>query len=419
MRTYATLVLGCKVNDYEASYVEQEMNKDYQKVSFKERADIYLIFTCAVTNVAEAKSRKYIHQARRLNPDAYIVAIGCYVQTGKIDEFKDVDLLIGTGEKAKIKSLIDEAYKGSRVKDLKNIEFEEMFLHSYQRKDRAFLKIQDGCNQYCSFCVIPYARGQERSAKHELVIKQAQELVKQTPEIVLTGIHTGRYDDGVMHLSDLLKELVKIEDLKTLRLSSIEVTELPEELIQLLVKEEKLANHLHIPLQSGSDNILEKMIRPYDCDYFYEKVSHIRELIPDINISTDLIVGFPNESEEDFLETLNFIKKVKFGFIHVFPYARKKGTSADKMSGFVKPEIVKERIKKVNEVQKEIRKQCLKEYIGKEVEVFVENEIGEYKNGYCKQYFPVSFKGECSTGSIVNVKIVGSDDDSLKGELCF
>jgi len=417
MKTYATLVLGCKVNDYEASYIEEQLNQDYRKVSFKEKADIYLIFTCAVTNVAEAKSRKYINQARRQNPEAYIAAIGCYVQSASEDVFSNVDLLVGTSDKSHIKDYIDKGYRGSIVKNLDDICFETMPINNYSRKDRAFLKIQDGCNQYCSFCIIPYARGKERSAKHEDLIKQAQQLARHSKEIVLTGIHTGRYDDGEYNLTHLLRDLCQIEGLERIRLSSIEVTELSDELLQLMSVETKIAPHLHIPLQSGSNRILKKMARPYTTQDFFKRCEDIRKLIPDILISTDLIVGYPTENEEDQLETLAFLKKMQFSFLHVFPYARKSGTAADREKDFINGNVVKGRIKQINDQQKDIRKNYLLKLVGKTLSVFVEEQDNENSKGYSAEYLPVVFKGECQRGNIVPVLIKGIIDENLFGEV--
>ncbi|MBR2552922.1 MAG: radical SAM protein, partial [Erysipelotrichaceae bacterium] len=283
MKTYATLVLGCKVNDYEAAYIEQEMDRDYRKVSFKETADIYIIFSCAVTNIAEGKTRKFIRQARRLNPDAYIAVVGCYVQTDpNASVFEEVDLLIGSRGKKDLKQLIDQGVRSKEVGKLDGITFEDMPLEDYGRKDRAFLKIQDGCNQFCAYCIIPYARGRERSARHEDVIEQAKRFAESTSEIVLTGIHTGRYFDGEYHLLDLLKELVKIEKLQTIRLSSIEITEIPDAMIDFMAQEPKIAPHLHIPLQAGCDRTLKEMNRPYTTEFFKEKTDYIRSKIPHI-----------------------------------------------------------------------------------------------------------------------------------------
>ena len=251
MKTYAMMILGCKVNDYEAHALKEKMDKDYQEVNFKDPADIYIIFSCCVTNVAESKTRKFIHQCKRTNPDSYVCVVGCYAQTNNTHEvFDEVDLVIGSKHKDKIKDYIDEALKKDMVESLKDVEFEYLSLHEYKDKTRAFLKVQDGCNQYCSYCIIPFARGHERSAKLEDLVEEAKVLAKTTKEVVLTGIHTGRYFDGKHRLIDLLRALLEVEGLETIRLSSIEITEITDEIIDLMASTDRLAHHLHIPLQA-------------------------------------------------------------------------------------------------------------------------------------------------------------------------
>ena len=417
MKTYAMMVLGCKVNDYEAAFVEQELNKDYRKVSFNEVADIYLIFTCAVTNVAESKSRKFIRQAKRLNPNAYIVAIGCYVQTSPNEEvFENIDLLIGSQEKNKIKEYIDEGLKKNTIKHLDKPQFEEMIVHEYARKGRAFLKIQDGCNQFCSYCIIPYARGRERSADHNHVIEEARELSLHSKEIVLTGIHTGRYFDGEYHLIDLLKELVKIDTLNTIRLSSIEITEIHDDLIELMANNPKIARHLHIPLQSGSTKVLKDMHRPYDVEYFLKRIAEIRNKIPGISISTDLIAGFPGESDENHKETLNTLEKAQFSFIHLFPYARKKGTLADNRDDFVDSRIVEKRINEINELELKYKTAYKDSRLNTITKVFIERNLNGISYGYSSEYLRVEIEGSYPAGILLEVRIIATDP-FVKGEV--
>ena len=417
MKTYATLVLGCKVNDYEAAYTEQEMNRDYQKVSFKERADIYIIFSCAVTNIAEAKTRKFIRQARRLNPDAFIAVVGCYVQADpKASVFEEADLLIGTKGKKEIKRLIDENVRSREVGDLEGLVFDDMPLEDYSRKDRAFLKIQDGCNQFCAYCIIPYTRGRERSAAHEAVIAQAKRFAESTNEIVLTGIHTGRYFDGEYHLLDLLKELVKIGKLQTIRLSSIEITEIPDAMIDFMASEPRIAPHLHIPLQAGSNHTLKEMHRPYTTEFFKEKVDYIRSKIPHISVSTDLIVGFPGESDEDFAETLRFLEEIDFSFIHLFPYARKRGTAADSRNDFVDGNIVKRRIHEVNELETKKTEDYHRSLLGTETRVFIEKNDKGQSYGYSREYVYTNVKGTYPVGTSLPVRFTGLTEEGMEGQ---
>lgn len=406
MKTYGMMVLGCKVNDYEATFVREKMNRYYTEVDFKDKADIYLIFTCCVTNMAEAKTRKFFHQARRNNPDAYIVAIGCLSQIkGDTKDFEDVDLIIGSDNKDKVVDLINEHEFGYKVnKDLKK-DFEELFIESYPTKSRSFLKVQDGCNQFCSYCVIPYSRGRERSANHNSIIEQAKILSKTNKEIVLTGIHTGRYNDGEYNLYDLLCALCKIDGLETIRLSSIEITEITDEIVELMKTNSKIAHHLHIPVQSCSNQILKSMNRPYTIEWFKQRVKYIRDSIEDISISTDLIVGFPNESDELFNETINNLKDIEFSFIHVFPYSRKKGTKADIMDNHIDPKVKKERVKKVIELEKNITLNFHNKFINKQCTVLIEKCDDKFSYGYTKEYIYTKINGVFEVGSLVNVII--------------
>ena len=418
MKRFAMMVLGCKVNDYEATYLRRKMLDRYEEVPFKEKADIYIIFTCCVTNIAEAKTRKMIHRARHNNEDAYIVAIGCLSQIkGDTPDFEDVDLIVGSQRKDEVFDLINERFYGNVTKDLTDPSFESLYLDSYPGKTRAFLKIQDGCNQYCSYCVIPYARGKERSGRHEDLIKQAKILSESSKELVLTGIHTGRYDDGEYKLYDLLKELEKIEGLKTIRLSSIEINEVSDEIIDLIKGSNKIANHLHIPVQSCSDEILSLMHRPYTIQEYKDRISYIRKEIPDISISTDLIVGFPGETDELFEKTISNLKEIAFSFIHVFPYARKKGTFADGLDGHLSNDIKKERVKRVIDLEKEINYEFKKKFIGKELEMLIEKTDEDFVYGYVKQYFYVQAQGKGEIGDIVRVRIEDVREEKVSGSV--
>ncbi len=406
MKTFAFSVLGCKVNDYEATVLKNKLIQNgYKEVSFKEVADIYVIFTCCVTNTAESKTRKMVHHARNTNPNAYVVAVGCLVQIkGDSKEFDVADLIVGSKDKDKLYDLIKDGIKSKHVSDLNN-EFTEQYLDAYPGKSRSFLKVQDGCNQFCSYCIIPYARGRESSANHLKIIEQAKQLSKTSKELVLVGIHTGRYNDGEYKLYDLLKDLCQIDDLKTIRLSSIEVTEITDDIIDLMKNSDKLAHHLHIPLQAGSNNILKAMNRPYTVEDYKNRIAYIREQIKGVSISTDLIVGFPGESEDDFNETLNNLKDIKFSFIHCFPYARKSGTKADKLEGHLDERIKKERLYKVQELEKEYTLKYRSSFLNKEMEMLVEKVSDDKIYGYVKEYFYICAKGKARVGDIVKVTI--------------
>ena len=414
MKTYAMMILGCKVNDYEATYVRENLNKYYDEVSFKDKADIYLIFTCCVTNTAEAKTRKFIHDARRNNPDGYVIAIGCLSQIKPDSEvFNDVDLIIGSDSKDRVVELILENTRGNLVNKEIGTEFEDLYIESYPMKSRSFMKIQDGCNQFCSYCIIPYARGRQRCADHEKVLEQARILARTNKEIVLTGIHTGRYDDGEYDLTMLLKDLCKIDGLKTIRLSSIEMNEITDEMIAMMKDGNKIAHHLHIPVQSCDDTILSLMNRPYTIEEYIERIKYIRSQIPGISISTDLIVGFPGEREELFDNTLNRIREIGFSFIHVVPYSRKSGTAADRMEGHLDGRIKKERLKKVMEIQKPLTMEYRKSFTGKSVEILVERNDDDHSYGYTKEYIYAKISGTYPVGDLISAKIVDVGEEVL------
>ena len=419
MNTYALMVLGCKVNDYEATYVREKLNNYYDEVDFKNKADVYIIFTCCVTNIAEAKTRKFIRQARRNNKDAYIVAVGCLSQIKPDSEiFNEVDLIIGSNNKNRLIELILARKKANLVNKTIDFEFEDLDIETYPTKSRSFLKIQDGCNQYCSYCIIPFARGKERSNNHLNVITQAKKLAKINPEIVLTGIHTGRYNDGEYNLYDLLNELVKIEELETIRLSSIEITEISDEIIELMKNNDKLAHHLHIPVQSLDDKILKLMNRPYTVEEYKNRINYIRNQIPNISISTDLIVGFPDEDEISFNKTLENIKDIQFSFIHVFPYSAKTNTLASKMANQVASDIKKDRVRQIIDLSNSLAISYKKQFINKQVKVLIEKNDNEYSYGYCKEYFYIKINGIYEAGTYLNV-IIDSVDKEVIAHVAF
>ena len=419
MKRYAMMVLGCKVNDYEAHHLKEQLDSDgYTEVDFDKEADVYIVYTCCVTNVAESKTRKYIRRIKNGHPEAYVVVVGCYVQAKPDGEvFSDIDLLVGSSDKDKIKEYIDRREKANLRSDVVSTSFENLYLSNYKDKTRAFLKVQDGCNQFCAYCIIPYARGRERSADFNTLIAQAKDLAKTTPEIVLTGIQTGRYRDGEYDLAALLKELIHIEGLKTVRLSSIEINEVTDEIIDLMRENDVLAHHLHIPLQAGSDNILKAMRRPYDIATYKRRIAQIREAIPDILVSTDLIVGFPDESEEDFATTLANLKDIAFSFVHCFPYAKKEGTIASRMKGQIPGDIKKKRAKQVAKLQASISEDIMASYLGKTVKVLIETWRDGFSFGHSKEYLPILVMGKYESGRMLEVKITKVKDGRMIAEV--
>ncbi|SFB24748.1 threonylcarbamoyladenosine tRNA methylthiotransferase MtaB [Acetitomaculum ruminis DSM 5522] len=392
--------LGCKVNAYETDAMLESLKNDgYEIVDFNEEADIYIINTCSVTNVADKKSRQMIHRAKKKNPNALIIACGCYVQTSKDEVIKDgtAHIVIGTNHKNKILDYIKDYYDGAeKIVNIDDIshehQYEKITANQAGENTRAYMKIQDGCNQFCSYCIIPYARGRARSRSFEDIYEEAKVLAsKKYKEIVLTGIHLSSYGkdtgDTLLHV---IKELSCIEGIERIRLGSIEPGIISDEFLEEVSKIKEFCPHFHISMQSGCDSVLKRMNRHYTADEYYEKCCKIRKYFEHPAITTDVIVGFPMESEEEFNETYDFIKKVEFYETHVFKYSRRKGTKADKMEGQVKEEIKNERsdiLLKENELK---RKKFIEYYLDKEIEVLFEDTIEVddkiYQLGHTKEY---------------------------------
>ena len=349
MNKFNVKVLGCKVNAYEAESIASLLEEKGYERGNAEESDITVVFTCAVTNTAAQKSRQMLHRAKRNHPNGVVVLAGCYSQMDQ-SQLMDADILVGTENKTKIPEYIETFLKThekkSYVKEMDAIPFEDMKVPSFSKQTRAYLKIEDGCNQFCSYCIIPHARGRERSMDPGRVIENAKLLAQEHAEIVLSGIHTGRYGKEYgLSLSDIIARMLKeVEDVR-IRISSIEITEIDDQFIHLLKTEPRIANHLHIPLQSGSDTILSAMHRPYNTEEYYAKIGMIRKEIPNISISTDLIVGFPGESEELFQQTYTFLRKCNFSFLHVFPFSARNGTVAATMDGQIEESLKKARVR--------------------------------------------------------------------------
>ncbi len=399
----AFYTLGCKVNLYETQAVLNLFKKqNYEIVQFEDIADIYVINTCTVTNMSASKSRKIIRSAIKKNKDAIIVVMGCYSQsnTEEIKDILGVNIIVGTNERNKIVSLVEEYLKTKEniniVGSIEDIPFEDMEVSFLEGRTRAFVKIQDGCNNFCSYCIIPYTRGRIRSKKKELALDEMTNLVKQGYlEVVLTGIHTGNYGSDLEDyaFADLLLDIIKIEGLKRLRISSIEITELNDRVLDIIKNSDIIANHLHIPLQSGSENILVSMNRKYNKDYFKKKIEKIRSIRNDIAITTDVIVGFPGEDEEHFEETYNFIKEISFAGLHVFPYSKREGTKAALMDNQIPESIKKERVHKLMSLSKELELSYMKTFIGETLSFIPENYEDGYLIGHSSNYLKVKALG--------------------------
>ena len=394
--------LGCKVNTYESNVMRDALlNKGYFEVGLKEKADITIINTCTVTNTADSKSMKVIRQAIRRNENAIIVVCGCLVQNKKeeVSKIDGVDIVIGNINKSKIvdyiEKYIEEKKQEVDVRNIMDTNFEPMMLNNFN-KTRAFVKIQDGCNNFCSYCIIPYTRGNVRSKDKQSVLKEIQLLVDEGhKEVVLTGIHTGNYgaEFADYKFADLLKDIVKIDKLERLRISSIEITEINDDVMEVIKENNILVDHMHIPLQSGSDAVLKRMNRKYDKEYFINKIKKLRKIRPNISITTDFIVGFPGETKEEFEETIETIKKIEFTKLHVFPYSKREGTKAAIMDGQVDENIKKKRVKILLQLSKELEYNYMKKFIGKKVIFIPEMAKEEYIIGHTGNFLNVKYRG--------------------------
>ena len=400
MKTFAIATLGCKVNTFESeSYIESLKSAGFSLVDFKCSADIYIINTCSVTNTAASKSRQKINQAIRQNEHALICVVGCYVQTNQDDlsDIDRIDLLIGAKHKNKLVEYILDGQGETDISKQRDLLFEPLPLKHYNNQTRAFLKIQDGCDQFCSYCIIPYARGNERSAQCDDLIDMAKGLVSSGhKEIVLSGIHIGRFGkDGNQDLSYLLNRLAnEVDGLLRIRLSSIEITEITPQLLDVMSKSPKIVHHLHIPLQSGCDTVLQRMKRPYTCDQFYDRLKELRNRFDKISISTDIIVGFPGETDEEFEDTLAFAEKCRFSFIHVFPYSLRANTEAAKLDGHLDSNTKKSRAQRLTAKSNLMKSHYELQFVNKEVMVLFESYHQGMATGHTAEYVLVSVNSE-------------------------
>lgn len=411
MKKFLIKTLGCKVNSYESEFVRTLLlNEGYIEV--KENADICLINTCTVTNTADNKSKQVINNIKKNNKNAIVVAFGCFCEfrQNEIKDLIDADIILGNKDKSKVIDYIKEFEKTQqriiKFYDMNEVEFEDMEIKKYAHHHRAFIKIEDGCNNFCSYCIIPYVRGRVRSKDFNKCIMETNDLVLSGhKELVLAGIHTGQYNSDGKRLCDLINELSKIELLKRIRLSSVEIVELDEGMMNIIENNNKFVSHLHIPLQAGSDNILKAMNRRYDVKYFLEKVSEIKSKRENISLTTDVIVGFPGETEEDFENTLETCRKVGFSKIHVFPYSDRNGTVASKMKNKVDGNVKKQRVKRLMELSNELEKKYFINNIDKELEVLIEEEKENIFYGFTENYIPVKLKGNYKINEIYKIKL--------------
>ncbi|RSL31526.1 tRNA (N(6)-L-threonylcarbamoyladenosine(37)-C(2))-methylthiotransferase MtaB [Salibacterium salarium] len=419
MASVAFHTLGCKVNHYETEAIWQLFKQEgYEKTDFQKQADVYVINTCTVTNTGDKKSRQVIRRAVRKNPDAVVCVTGCYAQTSpaEVMDIPGVDIVVGTQDRSKMIGYIEQFQQEREpINGVGNIMktrvYEELDVPEFTDRTRASLKIQEGCNNFCTFCIIPWARGLLRSRKPEDVLSQANQLVEAGyKEIVLTGIHTGGYGEDMKDYSlpDLLKELEQVKGLKRIRISSIEASQITDEVIEVIDKSNKIVNHLHVPLQSGSNTVLKRMRRKYTTEFFAQRIDKLKKALPGLAVTSDVIVGFPGETQEEFNETYRFIADNKFSELHVFPYSKRSGTPAAKMEEQVDSEVKTERVRSLIELSNQLAKEYAAEYEGGEVDVIPEEqdtETGLY-TGYTSNYMRVKFEGtENMIGKIVKVKI--------------
>lgn len=420
--TFKIITLGCKVNLYESEIMQEKLLSNAFTLTNDDFSDIIIINTCSVTNVADNKSKKLIRSARRDNKDAIIVVCGCMAQN-KQEEIKDlgIDILIGNKDKSKIVELLREYLNNKepiiRFYNAKRLEFEDMQVDKFKSHTRAFMKIQDGCNNYCTYCIIPYVRGSIRSKDFASAIEEAKILTKNGhKEIVLTGINTGAYGKEFGHdLVDLITEISKIESLEKIRISSIEITEINEKFLHMLETNSKVCNHLHIPLQSGSEKILKLMGRKYTKKEFLDKIDKIREIRKDINITTDVIVGFPSETEKDFKECLEFCELLKFGKIHVFPYSKREGTKAAEMKEQLDNGLKKERARTLIALSDKMEEEYNKKFINQKLSVLIETNKEGISTGLTSNYLKVLISDNLEVNRRYEVLIKEAAKDYVRG----
>lgn len=427
MKTVAFTTLGCRVNQYDTDAMRGLfIQKGYEPVDFDGKADIYVINTCSVTNMGERKSRQLIRKAKRTNEDAYIVVTGCYAQLAPdaIAAIDGVNLVIGTNNRHKIVELVEQLETTEKqINAVRNImeqaTFEEMPLYGNEiDKARAFMKIQEGCNNYCSFCIIPYTRGKLKSRRVDGIKQEAQRLVDHGyHEIVLTGIHLGNYGvelPGRPNLAAVVKELLTIDGLERIRLGSIESVEVSPELVELMAKEKRFCSHLHLPLQAGSDAILKAMNRHYTLDEYKELIRNLRARIPGLSVTTDIIAGFPGETDELFEETLNTVKEIGFTHIHAFPYSKREGTPAAVMDNQVPEAVKKTRVALLNEQGSLGLQTFAANLVGKPAEILIEREEDGWYEGFTNEYIHGRIKKgetEYQIGDIVGGTVVSVDGE--------
>lgn len=429
MKTVAFTTLGCRVNQYDTDAMRGLfIQSGYTPVDFDEKADIYVINTCSVTNMGERKSRQLIRKAKRTNEDAYIIVTGCYAQLAPeaIATIDGVNLVIGTNNRHRVVELVEQLESTEKqISIVRNImeqaTFEEMPLYGNEiDKARAFMKIQEGCNNYCTFCIIPYTRGKLKSRRVEDIVKEAKRLVEHGyHEIVLTGIHLGNYGIELLekpNLAHVVKALLEIPGLERIRLGSIESVEVSEELVDLMAKDPRFCTHLHLPLQAGSDHILKLMNRHYNLQEFKDLIARLRSRIPGLAITTDIIAGFPGETDEDFEETMRTVEEIGFTHIHAFPYSKREGTPAATMEDQVSEAVKKTRVALLKSLGQKGLQKFAEQMIGKPAEILIEREEDGYYLGFTNEYIHGKIKKGTTAhdvGTIIGGTVTAFDGETL------
>lgn len=431
MRSVASFALGCKVNQAESEAVAEAFaDRGYEIKNIDEVADIYVINTCAVTNFGDKKSRQLLRKVKRLNPNAIVVASGCYaqVESDVVSAIDEVDIVVGTKGRHNIvnavEKYIEDRQKVCLVGDIMHErDFEPISVRKLAGRARAYIKIQDGCSQYCSYCIIPYARGPIRSRDEEDILKEVKNLaLNGFKEVVLTGIHVASYgkDNHKTDLLSLIKRVNDVEGIERIRLSSVEPNIVTEEFAHDLSQMPKVCNHFHLSLQSGCDKTLKAMNRRYNTQKYMDSVNLLRKYMPDCGITTDIIVGFPGETEEDFAESCEFAKKVNFSKIHVFPYSPKKGTPAAEMKNQITAEIKSKRANELIKISDDMEDEFIKKHIGKVLDVLFEKSEDGYFEGHTSNYIHVKAESKNNIRNmILPVKITSDNDKMAIGEICI
>ena len=425
------LTLGCRVNQYESDFIIKELSKSgVQIVSFDEVCDIYVINTCSVTAESDRKSRQFIRKCIKKSPGAVVIVTGCFSQINRegAEKIDGVSLVVGNNEKSKIAKLALDLYNGKSAPacgfDIYNGVFDAMSVGASMTRTRAFVKIQDGCDSKCAYCIIPYARGSVRSASPKSIINEVNCIAKEgCLEVVLTGIETASYGKDFKNgynLSKLLSEANEVEGIKRIRLGSLDPFNLDTSFIDAIKTLDKVMPHFHISMQSGCTKTLNEMRRKYSIDMAKERIEYLKQSFPNLMLSADIIVGFPNETDEDFEKTYEFLKEQRFLHLHIFPYSKREGTPASTMANQVPEEIKKARLHRLEQMQKGIKGELLNEFLKKSatVPVLFETFDGEYAVGHTPNFIEVKVKSSCALGGrIVDVKLTHTDGEYLYGEI--